>query len=103
MFSQATKTMKTSNENCSSNDRTKIKRPRNEDAENQEAGQFKEEDGLLEIQESTNFDEYVSRTFVTTGDLNEPRNVGVKSNGGVTVMSDVININITDPTGCNAR
>ena len=57
MSSQATKTIKTSNDTCSSNDRTKNKRPRIEDADYQDAGQLKEEDGLLEIQESTNVDD----------------------------------------------
>ena len=90
MSSQAAKTVKTSNETCSSNERTKNKKPRHEDPENPDARHDKE-DGLLDIQEGTNFDEFVSRTF---GDLNEPRNVGVGSNDEVTVMSDVININI---------
>ena len=95
MSSQAAKTVKTLNETCSSNERTKNKKPRHEDPENPNARHDKE-DGLLDIQEGTNFDEFVSRAF---GDLNKPRNVEVRSNDGVTVMSDVININITDPTG----
>lgn len=72
---------------------------KNEDTEIVDAGQLMNEDGILEIQESCNFDEYIARTFVITGDINEPRNVGCPSSVGVTVMQDVININITFPTG----
>ena len=48
--------------------------------------------------DDTNFDELVQNCFVVD-DFSEPYEVEYMSKEGVTVLKDVINIFITDPTG----
>ena len=50
------------------------------------------------FEDDTNYDKYVSKTFVAD-DIEPPRLVEYLTKGGVTVMQDFVNIYITDPTG----
>ena len=94
-----TQTMvKTSNDTGTSNDKAKTKRARIEEAGDQEAEPLDLEKVLTDFEDDTNYDKYVSKTFVAD-DIEPPRLVEYLNKGGVTVMQDVVNIYITDPTG----
>ena len=94
-----TQTMvKPSNDTGSSNDKVKTKRARLEEAEDQEVEPLDMTKVLTDFEDDTNYDKYVSKTFVAD-DIEPPRLVEYLTKGGVTVMQDVVNIYITDPTG----
>jgi hypothetical protein len=95
---QARTTVKTSNDTRTSNDKAKTKRARTEETEDQDTLPLDMEKVLTFFEDDTNYDKYVSKTFVAD-DIEPPRLVEYLTKGGVTVMQDFVYIYITDPTG----
>jgi hypothetical protein len=90
--------VKTSSDHATSSEKPKSKKPKVEGTEGSETDPIDMDKVLKDFNDDTNFDDYVPRCCVVD-DFSEPYEVEYMSKEGVTVLKDVINIFITDPTG----
>lgn len=90
--------VKTSFDHAITSERMKTKKSKVDDAEGTESDPIVIDKVFKDLYDDTNFDECVQRCCVID-DFQEPYEVEYMSKEGVTVLKDVINIYITDPTG----